>query len=30
MKHLDLEAEKERYGADTLGGIGVSISSLVQ
>ena len=30
MKRLDLEAEKERYGADTLGGIGVSISSLVQ
>ena len=30
MKRLDIEAEKERYGADTLGGIGVSISSLVQ
>lgn len=30
MRRLDLEAEKERYGADTLGGIGVSISSLVQ
>jgi catechol-2,3-dioxygenase len=30
MKRLDLEAEKERYGADTLGGIGVSISSLVR
>ena len=30
MKRLDLEAEKERYGSDTLGGIGVSISSLVQ
>jgi catechol-2,3-dioxygenase len=29
MKRLDLEAEKEHYGADTLGGIGVSISSLV-
>ncbi|HJU81298.1 MAG TPA: VOC family protein [Acidimicrobiia bacterium] len=30
MKRLDLEAEKNRYGADTLGGIGVSISSLVR
>ena len=30
MKRLDLEAEKERYGVNTLGGIGVSISSLVQ
>jgi catechol-2,3-dioxygenase len=29
LKRLDLEAEKERYGADTLGGIGLSISSLV-
>ncbi|MGH8926150.1 MAG: VOC family protein [bacterium] len=29
MNRLDLESEKERYGADTLGGIGVSISSLV-
>ena len=26
---LDLEREKERFGADTLGGVGVSIASLV-
>ena len=30
MKRLDLDAEKERYGPDTLGGIGVSISSSVR
>ncbi|MGH8959542.1 MAG: VOC family protein [Acidimicrobiia bacterium] len=30
MKRLDIVAEKERYGADTLGGIGVSISALVR
>lgn len=29
MRRLDLGAEIERYGADTLGGVGVSISSLV-
>ncbi len=26
-RHLDLEAEKARYGADTKGGIGISISA---
>lgn len=29
LKRLDLDSEIERYGSDTLGGIGVSISSLV-
>ena len=29
MRRLDLKAEIERYGADTLGGVGVSIAGLV-
>jgi catechol-2,3-dioxygenase len=29
MRPLDLEREKERFGADTLGGAGVSISSVL-